>query len=763
MNAKHFNFLSRSRLRSRIVFTLKTGLWAASLTTLMAMPAIGQGISRNWTGANSANWSDPNNWSPAGIPSTDDYLTFGAVGDANPSMVNDLTNLQVLGLDFVVNNYQIDGNALQTRGINASSLELGDPPQYNNVSFNVTVNCPIIFGDEGGVINADSPDGIFSQSTINLYVNGPIILQGTNAIQVDVQAQAVEGNPMGGGNSHVYISGQVSGSGGLSAEAYSAADGNSSTIQFDGTPGNTFTGPLMIYTDPGAQIIFDKSSGFVVTNGVYMEPGGASLQCSGVNQIGSQAVITLSGGGLLSLSGNNNTVGGLIFTNYSSDALAATLDTGSTTLGLNGGIQSAANNLSQHPTIKGKINMNGLVPIAVGGSHNPALEIQATVEGVGFDMTGPSVLLLDGNNTFTGNLQIDGGTVVPTNAAALSPSSAGVVLNGGSLQIQNLAIGSEPLFADSTNGTLIAYDSCSWAGPVTVNGTLKVLPSDFTESGLTMNFSGPISGTGSVTLEDDPFVAGNVEFSGSSANTFSGPLLVQCQTLFLDKPFDVQAFAGPLTAGGGPSLICEVEWDNSFQCPDTTLTLYANGVINLNNFNETFDQVTFNGGTVESGTGQFGILQPLTVNTADTTAYINGNLGLISAGPAILNVPGGFTISGIDLQVNAAVIGSAPQLVIQGGGTVSLAGPNTSAASTLLKEGTLAMDNPTALGIKPVVISSGATLKMDVVATLNQSFELAGDGVPLLKAAIDVAPNVSETLNGPMLLDAETTFYYGVI
>jgi autotransporter-associated beta strand protein len=92
---------------------------------------------------------------------------------------------------------------------------------------------------------------------------------------------------------------------------------------------------------------------------------------------------------------------------------------------------------------------------------------------------------------------------------------------------------------------------------------------------------------------------------------------------------------------------------------------------------------------------------------------------------------------------------------------VSLAGPNTSAATTLLEEGVLAMDNPTALGIKPVVISSGATLKMDVVATLNQSFELVGDGVPLLKAAIDVAPNVSETLNGPMLLDAETTFYIG--
>ncbi len=250
---------------------------------------------------------------------------------------------------------------------------------------------------------------------------------------------------------------------------------------------------------------------------------------------------------------------------------------------------------------------------------------------------------------------------------------------------------------------------------------------------------------------------GNTQFSGSSANTFTGPLTVQCQELELDKPSGTQAYAGPLIVGGGLSGICEAIWLNPYQNVGATVTLYTNGLVNLNNNNEDFGPVTFNGGHIATGSGQCAIYQPLTVNPAGSTAIIDGHLGLPPGNPATFIVPNGFTFNGIELQVNAQIFGTAPYLVKQGAGTMSLASANISSATTLLQGGTLAMDNATALGTMPVVISGGATLKWDVSTTLTQGFEMSGDGVNGALGVIDVPTNIFAILKGSVLLDTETT------
>ena len=88
-------------------------------------------------------------------------------------------------------------------------------------------------------------------------------------------------------------------------------------------------------------------------------------------------------------------------------------------------------------------------------------------------------------------------------------------------------------------------------------------------------------------------------------------------------------YAGPLVVGessGGPY---EARWLNSYQNVYATATLYANGIVNLNNHNEDFGAVTFNGGTLDSGpSGHFVPYAPLTVNPAASSAVIKGNLGL---------------------------------------------------------------------------------------------------------------------------------------
>src|SRR5437016_2498924 len=85
-------FCGRVRDRARISRHQVRGLpmcrqiAALLFATLVSIPA--SAITRNWTGATSANWSDPSNWSPAAIPTAADTLVFPA--GARLAMTNDL-------------------------------------------------------------------------------------------------------------------------------------------------------------------------------------------------------------------------------------------------------------------------------------------------------------------------------------------------------------------------------------------------------------------------------------------------------------------------------------------------------------------------------------------------------------------------------------------------------------------------------------------------------------------------------------------------
>src|SRR5271170_5301995 len=114
MNSRYFNSSRRASWRIRLARTIKIAVCAAWLTGLMTLTAFGQ-ITRNWTGADNGNWSDPNNWTPAGIPQTGDALQFGFVSDSNRTMVNDIGNITVQSLSFVENDYQLGGIAISVQ------------------------------------------------------------------------------------------------------------------------------------------------------------------------------------------------------------------------------------------------------------------------------------------------------------------------------------------------------------------------------------------------------------------------------------------------------------------------------------------------------------------------------------------------------------------------------------------------------------------------------------------------------------------------
>jgi len=87
--------------------------FVAVFVLLLCVPAFA--ATRTWTGAVSANWSDPNNWSPAGVPAAADALSFGS-GAARTVMVNDLPSGTNFGPMSFSAPFSLSGNALTLTG-----------------------------------------------------------------------------------------------------------------------------------------------------------------------------------------------------------------------------------------------------------------------------------------------------------------------------------------------------------------------------------------------------------------------------------------------------------------------------------------------------------------------------------------------------------------------------------------------------------------------------------------------------------------------
>jgi len=115
------------------------GLMLALAVCCVTTPAIA--ATRIWLGANSL-WSNPDNWSPFGVPQNGDSLTFPA---ANPfigfSMNNDLVNLSI---DTTGAGYTLNGNLL--------TLNQGITDNHTAGAIN-RVRCDIQFASRGGRFN----------------------------------------------------------------------------------------------------------------------------------------------------------------------------------------------------------------------------------------------------------------------------------------------------------------------------------------------------------------------------------------------------------------------------------------------------------------------------------------------------------------------------------------------------------------------------------------------------------------------------------
>ena len=718
-------------------------------------------------------WSTPGNWTPKGAPVSGDVLVFGDSNHDNGTdsgfTINDIANLVIGGLILGddTDSFTIESTA-GTLSINGN-LEV----DHANADVGLTVQCPVIIENGGDIrnVNDNGSTTVSFNNTVSFGSGGEIDALGgsTGVFTPDINDIDFNGLLESGGDLFIYVdSGLVDytlGCGGrvdlvdtiVSGDLIGYARGDYSEIRFSGNKGNSIGGSLRLASEGNGTFHFFMPSNTVAASSIVVRNGNtANIVLEAPGNIGTGSTVTIERGAELDLSGYNPLMGTLVLENSAGDTGGSIFNAVGTVPEFgSGAILVTGDNGQVNPIIKGNIQLDG-VQIDVRGSGRSVLDILGSVQGTGFNKTGPGTLFLNGSNKFTGSATVSDGTLEPNEAAALTFSGQGALhLNGGTLFAQYLSIPGVPLYVDSPHSEVLAYTPCAWGGPVILNASLIVSPIDLNGTNAPIDFTGPISGPGGLYLQNAIFATGAVRLSGSDANTFTGPITANCQLLELDKPANVAAFGGSLIAGGpGGVELGEVRWLNSqqgtsphFARPD--LTVYSNCVVNLNNFDQDFGAVTFNGGRVETGTGWFALYQTLTVNPVGVTAIISGGL-LVFPPPdeaAIFDVGNG----GVDpdLLVTAVVFGPG-SVSKTGAGTLRFGNNNTYSGITQVIQGIMEAGNTTALGTisNAAYVAAGATLRIDTGINFPNPINLAG--------SLNVAAGQPVGLSGVLTLEGST-------
>jgi hypothetical protein len=275
---------------------------------------------RYWTsGANNGRWSDPFNWGPVGTPQNDDDLWFGYRPVDIIGSGNDLTNLRIHNLHFADTDDLLTGNTLTIANAIVSE---GD-------NHAISIQCPLIISGTATFLVRSSA-GFLGELQSYLDLSGPLVVNAPHSVELDAQANDSES----GGIGVILISGPISGNGDIEART-EVAGNHAGVVSFRGISTNAFSGRMHLDAPSPSQIEFNNMYLPVVTNRLVVDYGKtANLMVYSASQIANTTMIEVDGGGQLILNGHNVTVNALVFSNYTADASASTLDTGSTTLGL---------------------------------------------------------------------------------------------------------------------------------------------------------------------------------------------------------------------------------------------------------------------------------------------------------------------------------------------------------------------------------------------------------------------------------------------
>ncbi len=528
---------------------------------------------------------------------------------------------------------------------------------------------------------------------------------GTNTVALDITMTAAQTFNSSGVGGNLIVSGSIDNGG------YLLTGNAGGVLTFNGSIGgsggflmtganklnlantNSFTGTTTV--DSGTMYL-DAQNGNAISGNLVVGDGVGSNESDVVrealaNQIADTSSVSTAWTGLLDLNGYDDTIGSLTMN-------GGNVTSGTGVLNVNGPITTTASSYTAVIAANLDLGSGSSQTFNIAsGTAGTDLNIKGTItgnSGVEFIKAGAGTLRLSGNDSYSGPTLVSAGTLVAATDDALG-SSAATVNSGATLT-----------FANPNSTGSLAFN----ANPVTLNG-------------------GTLEASGSVTLPGQLILAADSTIDVNSSNTLD-------QTGVVSGSGDLdKTWAGTLN----------LDTANTYS-GSTTVT---NGVLALYNseaLGDTSGVKVGNTGTLALENGLTFSPIALTLNStgnADAALFSNGN----AAWEGSINLTGDSNIdvaAGGQLTLSGQITGAAANTLTIGdptgdakaNGVVMLTSANTYAGATIVANGTLAIDNATALGSPAGKSATNNGTTVDAGATL----ELLG--------GISFDPTEALTLNG---------------
>jgi fibronectin-binding autotransporter adhesin len=301
---------------------------------------------------------------------------------------------------------------------------------------------------------------------------------------------------------------------------------------------------------PGATTLSFGSTTPIGT-AVISNSASSTLNLGALNDNGTAATLNFNGAGTLVMNTASTSLvaGSVIGVNagkiVSSEGTA--LANATINVGASGLFEVAASQSIAGLTGSGSVTLNGY-SLSIGAADN----LSTTFSGVlsdgsaasGLTKTNNGTLTLSGNNSFTGTLAVNGGTLQFGSATAAGTTAAGTtVAVGAKVDLNGQTVGNEA-FALSGELTNTSATAASLAGTVTLTGTGTV-SANATKS---LTLGGTVTGSGALTKTG----AGTVVLNG--ANDFAGLTTVSAGTLQLGNASALGSTAAGTTVGATGTL-----------------------------------------------------------------------------------------------------------------------------------------------------------------------------------------------------------------
>ena len=294
---------------------------------------------------------------------------------------------------------------------------------------------------------------------------------------------------------------------------------------------------------------------------------------------------------------------------------------------------------------------------------------------------------LDNTNNFS-NFRAD--------SITFSGFGGGFNLRGNALTVSNgiagaHSFGSNSIHLDLTLGASQAVHAPNTTGALGLLGDIALGAHTLTVSNRAPAvLGGVISGAGGLTKRG----TNALRLAGTGANTYTGTTLVLAGVLALDKTGGLNALAGDLTIGEDFDPLVTLRLDSSAQIPNGShITVYTNGLFDLNGFNETIGDLTLVGGDITTGTGTLTLAGDVLIDGlgASVPANFYGNLNL-GIGTRT------FTHTNFGGCISLAAISGSADWIMEGEGTFSLRATNTFTGSLTVNGGQMFVNYPGSLG-----------------------------------------------------------------